>query len=198
MREGTRYTLHPGYAMELTSMANLRERTGKSVDEWVKIVNRDGPETEKERVAWLKANHGFGMNYAIWISARSVGDMGAEAYDPDRLVEEQYSGPKAALRPLYDKLMEIAFSLGPDVTASPTKTTVPFSRKHVFANVIATTRTRIDLGLALKGVETPVRLIDTGGEAKKDRITRRIPIQSLDEIDGEVERWLKVAYDRDA
>jgi hypothetical protein len=40
-------------------------------------------------------------------------------------------------------------------------------------------------------------LLDTGGFAKKDRITHRIPISSLSEIDDEVKHWLKVAYDRD-
>ena len=42
------------------------------------------------------------------------------------------------------------------------------------------------------------RLIDTGGFAKKDRITHRIPISSLQEVDDEVKRWLKVAYEMDA
>ena len=47
-------------------------------------------------------------------------------------------------------------------------------------------------------MKTPSRLLDTGGFAKKDRITHRIPIAAIGEIDGVVERWLKVAYDRDA
>jgi hypothetical protein len=34
--------------------------------------------------------------------------------------------------------------------------------------------------------------------AKKDRITHRIPIASLEDIDDEVKNWLKVAYDLDA
>ncbi len=42
------------------------------------------------------------------------------------------------------------------------------------------------------------RLIDTGGFAKRDRITHRIPITCLADIDDEVKRWLKVAYERDA
>ena len=48
--------------------------------------------------------------------------------------------------------------------------------------------------------DTPAtgRLIDTGGFAKKDRITHRIPIASLAEIDGEVRRWLRTAYEMDA
>jgi hypothetical protein len=41
-------------------------------------------------------------------------------------------------------------------------------------------------------------LIDTGGYPKKDRITHRIPITSPGEIDAEVKRRLKLAYDADA
>ena len=79
----------------------------------------------------------------------------------------------------------------------PCKTFVPLYRSHVFAQIKPTTRTRIDLGLALKDTKTPKRLIDTGGFAKKDRITRRIEISSVGEIDDEVRRWMKVAYDMD-
>ena len=41
------------------------------------------------------------------------------------------------------------------------------------------------------------RLIDTGGFAKKDRITHRIPISSIEEIDGEVKKWLRTAFEED-
>jgi hypothetical protein len=34
--------------------------------------------------------------------------------------------------------------------------------------------------------------------AKKDRITHRIAIESVDEIDAEVKKWLKTAYELDA
>jgi hypothetical protein len=40
-------------------------------------------------------------------------------------------------------------------------------------------------------------LIDTGGAAKKDRITHRIELRSPDEVDAGVRRWLKVAYELD-
>jgi hypothetical protein len=40
-------------------------------------------------------------------------------------------------------------------------------------------------------------LIDTGGLAKKDRITHRIEIKAMNEIDGEVKKWLKTAYELD-
>ena len=88
--------------------------------------------------------------------------------------------------------------MGKDVKACPCQTIVPLYRNHVFAQIKPTTRTRIDFGFALKDTKATGRLIDTGGFAKKDRITHRIPITSLKEIDAEVKRWLNRAYEMDA
>jgi hypothetical protein len=108
-----------------------------------------------------------------------------------------YSGAKASLRLIYDELLALGRSLGEDVKVCPCQTMVPLYRKHVFAQIKPTTRTRIDLGLALRDTRTPSRLIDTGGFAKKDRITHRIEITSLKDIDAEVKKWLKTAYAMD-
>ena len=71
------------------------------------------------------------------------------------------------------------------------------NRNHVFAQIKPATRTRIDLGFALGGRKAEGRLLDTGGYAKKDRITHRIPLESVADIDNEVKRWLKIAYEED-
>lgn len=197
MRAGSIYSIHPGFSMIESSRRNILERTGKTWEDWVEILRRDGPEGEAEQRAWLKSEHGFTTNYALWIVEEANG-QGIDSYDPDSLVESQYDEKKAALRPIYNELLRIGFGLGPDVKVCPCATMVPFYRKHVFAQIKPTTRTRIDLGLCLKGVEAGGRLIDTGGQAKGDRITHRIPIAGLDEIDGEVLGWLKRAYDADA
>ena len=89
---------------------------------------------------------------------------------------------------------------GKDAKACPCATIVPLYRNHVFAQIKPTTQTRIDLGFALKGCKTkiPKRLIDTGGLKKNDRITHRIPIEKLSDIDADVKRWLGIAYEQDA
>jgi len=88
--------------------------------------------------------------------------------------------------------------VGKDVKACPCQTIVPLYRNHVFAQIKPTTNKRIDIGFALGDTKAKGRLIDTGGFAKKDRITHRIPLESVEDIDDEVKHWLKVAYDRDA
>jgi hypothetical protein len=69
----------------------------------------------------------------------------------------------------------------------------------VFAEIKPATLKRVDLGLALKGCdqEYPEHLIDTGGLARKDRITHRFALESVDQIDEQIARWLKIAWDLD-
>ncbi len=198
------YSVHPGVLMVQKWVAELPAKTGRSLEEWIALVKKEGPPTEKERRDWLKAEHGMGTNSAWWIAERAEGkgtsDDSPELYlqAAEGYVEAMFAGPKAALRPVYDRLLELAFALGEDVKACPCQTIVPLYRNHVFAQIKPTTRTRIDLGFALGDTKATGRLIDTGGFAKKDRITHRIPIGSLADIDDEVRRSLQTAYDRDA
>jgi hypothetical protein len=76
---------------------------------------------------------------------------------------------------------------------------VPLHREHVFAQIKPTTNARIDLGFVLARYQRklPKGLIDTGGLANKDRITHGIELQSVAEIDAEVKKWLKMAYELD-
>lgn len=196
------YDVHPSLGMYQSSLAALEQKTGRSLEEWIKFVNKEGPPAEKERRAWLKEKHGMGMNYAWWIAERSLGkgdDGSPETYlrNAEAYVEKMYSGPRQTLRPIFDELLALGRSMGADVKVCPCQTMVPLYRKHVFAQIKPTTRTRIDLGLALKDTKVPQRLIDTGGFAKKDRITHRIEITSLKDIDAEVKKWLRIAYEMD-
>lgn len=146
----------------------------------------------------------MGTNTAWWLAERSVG-KGEEVGDPDeylkaaeKYVAEMFGGKKAHLRPIYNALLKVGLGAGKDVKACPCQTIVPLYRNHVFAQIKPTTQTRIDFGLALGDTKkAPKRLIDTGGFAKKDRITHRFEITSLKDIDDEVKKWLKIAYERD-
>jgi hypothetical protein len=201
------YSVHPGVAMIEKWVKELPEKTGRSLEAWIKHTRREGPPEEKDRRAWLKEKHGFGSNAAWWIADYASRPDGAAAadYDPDaylaaaeKYVEAMFAGPKAGLVPTYQKLMEMALALGDDIRICPCQTIVPVYRHHVIAQAKPSTRTRLDFGFALGDTKATGRLIDTGGFAKKDRITHRIPLSSVDDIDDEVGHWLEAAYQRDA
>lgn len=199
------YDVHPGVAMVQKWVAELKRKTGRSLQEWLVLVKKEGPKDQKARREWLKIKHKLGTNSAWWIAERAEGkgeDDSAEAYlkSATKYVEEQYAGPKEKLRPIFDELLKLGRSMGEDVKVCPCKTIVPLYREHVFAQIKPTTNSRVDFGFALthyKG-KLPKRMIDTGGLAKKDRITHRIELTSPTQIDAEVKKWLKTSYDLDA
>src|SRR5271165_5693068 len=85
-------------------------------------------------------------------------------------VEAMFEGKRAGIRPIFEKILEIARRLGPDVKVCPCKTIVPLYRQHVFAEIKPASMSRIDLGFALGSLKTAGRLVETGGFVKGDRI----------------------------
>ena len=200
-----RYGVHPSVAMVQKSMAELKNKTGRELEEWIALVKKEGPKDEKSRREWLIEKHKVGPRDAMWVAERAEG-KGGDIDTPEiylksavQYVEEQYAGPKEKLRPIYEELLNLGRSIGSDVKACPCRTIVPLYREHVFAQIKPTTNSRIDLGFALAHYKGKLRkrVIDTGGLAKKDRITHRMEITAVEQIDGEVKKWLKTAYDLD-
>ncbi|MGB7731705.1 MAG: DUF5655 domain-containing protein [Candidatus Acidiferrum sp.] len=200
------YDVHPGVAILQKWIAELKPKTGRSLDEWIALVKKQAPKDNQARRAWLKSKHNLGTNAATWIADRAEG-KGGEEDSPEKYlvtaaeyVEEQYSGRKSALRPIFDELLRLSKSLGPDVKACPCKTMVPLYRNHVFAQIKPATNSRTDFGLCFTSYKGKLHapLIDTGGLAKKDRITHRLEITHLDQIDATLQKWLSAAYHLDA
>jgi hypothetical protein len=186
-----------------TVLANLKAKTGRTVDEWSDQIRIECPPDPK---AWLKAQ-GLGSTQIGFVLQRANAAPG-HAFDdtPEGYlaaapgyVEAQYSGRKAALRPLFERLVSLARGLGADVKICPCETIVPFYRNHVFAEVRPFV-SRLDLGLALGDPalvkDSSGRLKDTGGFQKKDRITHKLEIKSEADLKLALP-WLQQAYGRD-
>src|SRR6185436_19382076 len=101
------YGVHPGVAMTQKWVAELKQKSGRSVEEWLQLINKSAPKDEKERRAWLKSEYGLGTNTASWLAERSVG-KGDDIDNPDSYlaaaegyVENMFSGARSALRPIY-------------------------------------------------------------------------------------------------
>src|SRR5262245_36408930 len=198
------YSVHPSVRMVQDWIATLKEKSGRSLEEWLELIKNGGPPSEKERRDWLKNKYKLGTNTAWWLAERAEG-KGSEDSDPaaylkaaETYVEDMYKGGKAGLLPIHDRILKTAVGLGKDVKVCPCQTIVPLYRNHVFAQIKPATQKRIDLGFALKDRKATGRLIDTGGFAKKDRITHRIEITAPSQVDDVVLRRMKTAYEMDA
>ena len=85
------YGVHPGVAMTIKWIGELKQKTGRTLEEWMKFIKKEGPPAEQARRAWLKEQHRLGTNSAWWLAERSVG-KGEEMGDPDAYLgaAEQY------------------------------------------------------------------------------------------------------------
>jgi len=198
------YGVHPGVAMVMKWVAELKDKTGRTLEEWCTLIQKAGPKDLAARRDWLKTKFKVGTNTAWWLAERADGqptwDESPEAYlaIAPTYVDEMFGGSKAALRPLGDALMRLAREVADDIKFCPCKTIIPFYRNHVIAQINPATKTRIDFGLSL-GPDVPftARLKDTGGLKKKDRITHKVEVARMEDLDAELKKWLRMAYDRD-
>ncbi len=173
--------------------ANLENMTGKSIDAWVVIGRGTGVAKHKELVALLKSEHGLTHGYAHQIALRSLTADDAPKVGSEELVELQYSGSKAPLKPIYDALKQAALSFGSDVEFSPKKGYVSLRRNKQFAMIQPSTANRLDVGLILKNTTLDDRLELSG--SFNTMFSHRIRIGKVTDVDETVIGWLRKAYD---
>jgi hypothetical protein len=169
---------------------NIAEKTGRGVADWADLVRAQGLEKHGQMVAWLKTEHALSHGHANHIAKRAL-EAAAPRSDDDP-VAHLFAG-KEGLRPLYDRLASLAVGLGEDVEIAPKKLNASVRRRKQFALLQPSTRTRLDLGLILPGREPAGRLEASG--SFNAMFTHRVKLTGLEEVDGEVEGWLRAAYD---
>jgi hypothetical protein len=173
----------------------LEAKTGRSLEEWLKVAKGSGLEKHGQIVAFLKEKHGVTHGYANLVAHSALkSDAASVAAEGVDLVAAQYAGAKAPLRPLYDALATRVQAFGKDVDLAPKKAYVSLRRSKQFGLLQPSTATRVDVGLNLKGVPAKGRLEASG--SFNSMCTHRVRIESPGEIDAELLSWLKQAYDR--
>lgn len=171
-----------------TMIENMPEKTGKKLEEWIQILDKENFEKHSMAVNYLKTEHGVTHGFANTIATLSK----EKDNPPEDLVTNQYSG-KESLKPIYEKLLSVIKNLGEDIVITPKKGSVSLIRKNQFALIKPATKTRIDLGLKLKGVEVQGRLEGSGPFGTM--CTHRIQLKNVSDVDREVIEWLSKAYE---
>jgi Domain of unknown function (DUF5655)/Domain of unknown function (DUF4287) len=175
--------------------ANFTKATGKPVEAWVALARSQGHGEDIARARkWLKEKHGLTIVQANTVlTALFPEDEESE----DDLLDAQYSGAKAGLRPVYDKLAKAARALGKDVMVAPRKSQVTFARQVSFAVVRAAAKDRVDLLLRLPAQKQTARLVANPKATGSDP-THVVALQKPTDVDREVVQWLTAAYEKAA
>lgn len=172
---------------------NIKTQTGKTPDDFRKLAAQKGLTNYREVIDWLKTDFGLGHGHANAIAQLLVN---ADKFnvDPDEALAAHFVGNKAKWRKAYDSLAMKIVKFGSNVTLSPNQSYINIKRWTKKIGIVQISAAdRIDIGIKLKGVK-PIGRLESAG-AWQSMVTHRIRISSPKQIDAEVIRWLKQAYD---
>lgn len=174
---------------------SMKERTGKTLEEWVEVVKVSGidPLDQKSVRNWLKSEHGILQNSQWAIADAAARAAGWVRPSVEGYIDAQYQGEKAVLRPIFDALREIIEGLGEDVAVEGRGGYTPFVRKRQFIAVQASSKTRVDLGLRFK--EAPESaLLSTS--SLPGQSTHKVGLSSVEDITDELVGLIRLAYEQ--
>lgn len=178
--------------MANTMIANMKEKTGKTLAQWISVAKKSGEEKHGGLVKHLKTEHGMTHGFANLVAHKYLKSDAGSAGPQTDLVAAQYVGPKAELKPIYDAVIKAVSGFGKDVEISPKKTYVSLRRNKQFAIVQPSTKTRVDLGVNLKDMGPSGRLEASG--SFNAMVSHRIRLEKPADVDKDVKAWLRKAY----
>ena len=179
-----------------TQLANIEKRTGKSLDALAALIRESGLTKHGEIRDLLKRDLGMGHGDANTLThyvKQSDGTTAAAASGTGTaaVLDDIYTGAKAHLRPIHDRIMSSVTGFGAFEIA-PKKGYVSLRRKKQFAMIGPATNTRVEVGLNMKDVKPTGRLV---AMPAGQMCQYKVKISDATEVDQELLDWIRRAFD---
>lgn len=174
-----------------TMIDNLQKNTGKTLEEWIGLVKLQGFQKHGEIVKYLKEHYSLTHGFANLIALKTRGSDAESIAVEQNLVELQYKG-KEKLKEIFDYLLAQITQFGRDIEIAPKNAYVSLRRKKQFATLQPATKTRLEIGINLKGRAEAGKLVAI--TTANAMCSHKINVASVDEVDVEIIAWIKEAY----
>jgi hypothetical protein len=177
-----------------TQLANIQKKTGMSLAELATFIKKSGLFKHGEIRDMLKEKLGLGhgdANALVHAVFESDGTRAAEGKSEDAVLDEIYSGTKAAFRPIHDTLMKHIDRFG-EYEVVPKKGYVSLRRKKQFAMIGPKTNTRFEVGINAKDFKKSARLSE---QPKGSMCNYIVSLTDASEVDSDLIAWIKSAYE---
>ncbi len=179
-----------------TQLANIQKKTGKSMEELTELIRSSGLSKHGEIRSMLIEKLGLGYGDASMLVQHVlktdvqlvVQEKGLTTED---ILDEIYSGPKASLRPIHEKLMDAINQFG-EFEIAPKKGYVSLRRKRQFATLGPATNTRFELGINVKNLEANELLIE---QPVGSICNYKVRLTEDSQVTEQVVSWVRKAYE---
>ena len=177
-----------------TQLDNIQKKTGKSLAELAEVIRKSGLTRHGEIRDYLKRELGLGhgdANALVHAALQSDAQRAAEGKSGDQVLDEIYSGAKAHMRLIHEKLMEEINKFG-EFEIAPKKGYVSLRRKKQFVMIGPKTNTRFEVGINAKELKKNARLLE---QPKGSMCNYIVHLADPKDVDPELVAWLKSAYE---
>ncbi len=168
-----------------SQLRNIEKRYGQTIDQLVAVVSESGLKKHNEVIAMLKRR--LGMSHG---DANRVSLVARSRVEPPPA--EGGDGLSPALSDVNARLLDTIARLGDDIERSPKKGYLSLRRRKQFA-MLQPGAKWINVGLILPKRPSDGRFEPAG--KWNAMFTHRVRVTTPAEIDGELEGWLRAAYD---
>jgi hypothetical protein len=175
---------------------NIQKKTGRTFAELSAMVTDSGL-TQHSRLRDMfmrELNLTYGdANALVHAILQSDGTRAAEAkgLSGDAVLDEIYSGPKAALRPIHAALLAEIVTFG-EFETLPKKGYVSLRRKKQFAMIGPATNARVEVGINSKDLAADPRLLEQPGHSMCNYVVR---VTDLAQVDEALVGWIRAAFE---
>lgn len=178
--------------MEKAIIKNLKEKTGKTLEEWIEILRNSGITESKEQLKYLKENQRLGHGQAKVIIKKYNNDSNVNYDDSESNVNNMFKNYPDSIKLLYNKFSSTLLKLGEDVKLRPCKTYLPFYRKHQFV-VVKPTKDGLRVGLALSEDIENHKLSKAKGLGSA-KINYEFILENIEDFDKELSELVLISY----
>lgn len=171
-----------------------KEKTGKSLDEWLAVVKASGYTKQMEILNWLKKEHQLNHMQAQFVAGIYLNDGNVVYQNEGSLLENQFMKCEA-MKPLFEAVSSKILNQFPETQLIAKKTYVSFTAQREFAAINIKPK-EIRLGLDLGDEPFTDVLQKAKLSGPMPRISHMIVLTSADELDQKVADYLSQSYYR--
>ena len=177
-----------------TQLDNIQKKTGQSLDQLAEVAKRTVLTKHGEIRSMFQREYGLGYgdaNTLAHVIFKSDGTRAAEGKSTKDVLDEIYTGPRSALRPIHEKLMKEITKFG-EFEIAPKKGYVSLRRKKQFVMIGPKTNTRFEVGINASNLKKNARLLT---QPKGSMCNYIVNLTDAKEVDSELVAWIKFAFE---
>lgn len=171
-----------------------KEKTGKTLEQWLPVVKKSGLSRQMEITNWLKAEHGLNHLQAQLLAGLYLNNGKPVYQNESSLLDNQFTKCEE-MRPLYGSVSEMILKHFPDAQVIPKKTYVSFTATREFAAINIKPK-EIRLGIDLGDMSFTETIQKTKLSGPMPRISHMAVITDMKQFDKKLIEYLQLSYNR--